>query len=278
MKKIIVPIDFSQHSDYALEAAAKLAKKYNAQILALHMLEISDSMLINSDQEQQAKVVFFMKLAEQKFEAFLNKDYLSNIDVVPIVKHFKVFSEVSQVAEEHNADLIVMGSHGTSGLSEIFVGSNTEKVVRNSEIPVLVIKSKPQSADFKTVVFASDFSAEAIQTYIDASKLFVTLGSEMHLLYVNVPGERFRSSSEMETTMTEFLIKADGNLNRMNAVNYVADTSVEKGVLNYSKKVNADLIIIPTHGRTGLSHFFEGSISEDIANHAKRPVMTFKIK
>lgn len=278
MKKIIVPIDFSAHSDYALEAASILAKRHNAQILALHMLEISDSLLINSDNEQNAKAVFFLKLAEQKFDSFLDKDYLKGLDVVPIVKHFKVFSEVSQVAEEHSADLIVMGSHGTSGFSEIFVGSNTEKVVRHSDVPVLIIKSRPGQLDYKTIIFASDFSEEAVKPYINASKMFLNFGAETHLLYVNVPGEGFKSTSEMETTMTNFLQKADGNLNRLNAVHYVSDTSVEKGILNFAKKINADLIAIPTHGRTGLSHFFQGSISEDVANHADLPVMTFKIK
>ncbi len=277
MKKIIVPIDFSKHSEFALEAASILAKKNNAQILALHMLEISDSMLINSDNEQQAKAVFFLKLAEQKFETFLDKDYLKDVNVLPIVKHFKVFSEVSQVAKEHSADLIVMGSHGTSGFSEIFVGSNTEKVVRHSEIPVLVIKNRPKSMDYKKVIFASDFSDEAVKPYINASNLLTSFGSDMYLLNVNVPGERFKSSSEMETTMTEFLQKSDGNLNRMNAVNYVSDVSVERGILSFAKKIDADLIVIPTHGRTGLAHFFEGSISEDLANHADLPVMTFKI-
>lgn len=277
MKKIIVPIDFSKHSEFALEAASILAKKNNAQILALHMLEISDSMLINSDNEQNAKAVFFLKLAEQKFEAFLDKEYLEGVEVLPIVKHFKVFSEVSNVAKEHHVDLIVMGSHGTSGFSEIFVGSNTEKVVRHSDIPVLVIKNKPKSMDYKNVVFASDFSDEAVKPYINASKLMTSLGAEMHLLYVNVPGERFKSTSEMENTMTEFLNKADGNLNRMNAVNYISEISVERGILSFANKTDADLIIIPTHGRKGLAHFFEGSISEDLANHADLPVMTFKI-
>ncbi|MGJ8593380.1 MAG: universal stress protein [Aquaticitalea sp.] len=277
MKTIIVPIDFSKHSEFALEAASILAKKNNSQILALHMLEISDATLINSDNEQQAKAVFFLKLAEQKFEEFLDKDFLKDINVLPIVKHFKVFSEVSQVAKEHNADLIIMGSHGTSGFNEIFVGSNTEKVVRHSEIPVLVIKNKPTSMEYKNVVFASDFSGEAVKPYIKASNLLTSFGSDIHLLNVNVPGERFKSSSEMEQTMTEFLQTADGNLNRMNAVNYVSDTSVEKGILSFAKKTNADLVVIPTHGRTGLAHFFEGSISEDLANHADFPVMTFKI-
>lgn len=278
MKKIIVPIDFSVHSNYALEAASMLAKRHNAQILALHMLEISDSMLINTDNEQNAKAVFFLKLAEQKFDSFLDKDYLKGVDVVPIVKHFKVFSEVSRVAEENNADLIVMGSHGTSGFTEIFVGSNTEKVVRHSDVPVLVIKNKQDKMDYKTVIFASDFSEEAVKPYINASKMFLNFGAEMQLLFVNVPGEGFKSSSEMEITMTNFLQKADGNLNRMNAVNYVADLSIEKGILNFAKKIKADLIAIPTHGRKGLAHFFEGSISEDVANHADLPVMTFKIK
>lgn len=277
MKKIIVPVDFSKYSEYALEAAAIIAKKSNTQILALHMLEVSDSFLNTSDNEQQAKMMFFLRLAEQKFEDFLKKDYLKDVSIVPIVKHFKVFSEVSKVAEEHSVDLIVMGSHGASGFSEIFVGSNTQKVIRHSDIPVLVIKRKPEGLGYKEVIFASDFSEEAVKPYINASQILTTFGSNIHLLNVNVPGERFRSSSEMEQTMTKFLNKADGNLNRLNAVNYVSDISVERGILSFSKKINADLIVIPTHGRKGLAQFFEGSISEDLANHSHIPVMTFKI-
>lgn len=278
MKKIIVPIDFSEYSDYALESASILAKKHNAEILALHMLEMSDVVYTSSNAEQHEKAVFFLKLAEKKFDKFLDKDYLKDVIVTPIVKHFKVFSEVNDVAKEHDVDLIVMGSHGASGFTEIFVGSNTEKVVRHSDIPVLVIKSKPVDMNYGTVVFASDFSREAMNPYVNASKMFETLGSEMHLLYVNVPGERFKTSSEMEDILTGFLQDADGNLNRMNQVHYVADTSVEKGILNYARKSKVDLIAIPTHGRTGLAHFFEGSISEDLANHATLPVMTFRIK
>ncbi len=277
MKKIIVPIDFSKHSEYALEAASILAKKNNSQIFALHMLEISDATLIDSDNEQHAKAVFFLKLAEQKFNTFLDKKYLKGIEVIPIVKHFKVFSEINAVAKENDADLIVMGSHGTSGFTEIFVGSNTEKVVRHSQIPVLVIKEQPKSMDYKTVVFASDFSKECIKPYVNASRLLASFDSDINLLYVNVPADSFKSSSQMEKTMTDFLTTADGNLNRMNAVNYVSDFTVEEGILTFAKKINADLIIIPTHGHKGIVHFFEGSISEDLANHANIPVMTFKI-
>ncbi len=278
MKKIIVPIDFSKHSEYAMETAAILAKKNNAEIIALHMLELSDTLLINADAEQHERAVFFIKLAEKRFEEFLNQPYLKDITITPIVKHFKVFDEISDVAVDHSVDLIVMGSHGSSGLTEIFVGSNTERVVRHSEIPVLVVKRKPENFHLNSVVFACDFTREAVIPYINASKMFHSLGTKLHLLYVNLPGDSFKSSHEMETIVQEFLMTANGNLDKLSSVHFSSDFTVEKGILNFAKKVNADAVAIPTHGRKGLAHFFEGSISEDLANHADLPVMTFKIK
>ncbi len=277
MKKIIVPLDFSKYSEYALRTAAKLAKKNDAEILALHMLELSDVLLTKSDNEQQQKAVFFLKMVEQKFETFLDKDYLKGLKVIPIVKHFKVFSEVNDVAEENDADLIIMGSHGTSGFKDFFVGSNTERVVRNADIPVLVVKNDIANVDFGTVVFATDFDKENIRPYLNATKMFDKLGTKLMLLYVNLPNENFKSTVEIEKRIADFLITADGNLDRINDVSYQADYSVEQGIINYSNKVGADLIAIPTHGRKGVSHFFAGSIGEDIANHSPLPVITFKI-
>jgi len=277
MKKIIVPIDFSEHSEYALKTAAKLAKKHDAELLTLHMLEMSDIMLTATEGEQYQKAVFFLKLAEQKFEEFLDKPYLKDVKVVPIVKHFKVFSEVNDVAKEHDADLIIMGSHGVSGFKEFFVGSNTERVVRNAEIPVLVVKHDMPDTDFDIVLFATDFEEENIDAYIKASHFFEKLGAELTLLYVNLPNERFKSSVEIENKIEEFLTAANGNLNKLNSVAYHADYTVEQGVLNYANKIGADIIAIPTHGRKGVTHFFAGSIGEDVANHSQLPVMTFKI-
>ncbi len=277
MKKIIVPVDFSEHSNYAMETAAIIAKKNNAEIIALHMLEMPDTLLTNSDTLQHEKIVFFVKLAEKRFQEFLDTPYLKDVEVTPIVKRFKVFDEISEVAVDHSVDLIVMGSHGASGLTEIFVGSNTERVVRNSEVPVLVVKNKPNNFNLDNVVFASDFSRKSVVSYINASKLLHNLGAKLKLLYVNLPGESFKSSSQMEETVQEFLMTADGNLNMFGEVNYICDYSVESGVLNFAKKINADAVAVATHGRKGLAHFFEGSISEDIANHADLPVITFRI-
>jgi len=277
MKKIIVPIDFSEYSEYALETAAVLAHKFNAEILVVHMLELSSAVLTSAVDKQEVEAVFYMKLAEKKFNNFLNKDYLNDIKVTPIIKHFKVFSELNEVVKEHHADLIVMGSHGASGIKEVLVGSNTEKVVRHSKIPVLVVKHNPILTDFEKVVFACDFSENAVKPYINATKMFEKLHVNMHLLYVNLPDIGFKSSAEMEKSVAEFLKMADGNLSNVNNVHYINDYSIEQGILNFSNIIGADLVAIATHGRTGLAHFFEGSISENIANHSTLPVMTFKI-
>ena len=72
MKKIIVPIDFSEHSEFALETASVFARKYNAEILALHMLELSNAVFSSAESEMEVETVFYLKLAEQKFQKFLD--------------------------------------------------------------------------------------------------------------------------------------------------------------------------------------------------------------
>ncbi|KGL58586.1 universal stress protein [Polaribacter sp. Hel1_85] len=277
MNKIIVPIDFSKHSEYALKTAALLAHKHNATVYALHMLDIQEVSLTESEINQQEKAMFFLKLAEQKFKDFLVKDYLEGIKIVPVIKHFKVFSEVNAIAEEVNADLIIMGSHGVSGLKEFFVGSNTEKVVRYSSLPVLVIKNEMVNVDFEDIVLATDFSDESIPAFKKMINSLDFLNAQKHILYVNLPNEDFKTTSEMETMANNFLMKAEGDSHRLINVNYVCDRSIEKGILNFSNAVGADLISVITHGRKGLSHIFAGSIAEDLTNHSTLPIMTLKM-
>lgn len=279
METIIVPIDFSEYSEYALQAAAILAKEYEAHILAVHMLELATVHAYGkeSENDRMAKAFFYTKRAESEFETFLDKAYLNGIPVTPIIRHYKVFSELGQVAIDKQADLIVMGSKGSSGLSEFFLGSNTEKVVRHSEVPVMVIKNSPKDWKIKKVVFASDFSEQSVASFLKTVEILSPLNVELQLLHVNLPNESFMSTDEMQQKVENFLQKAEGNLNRLPDVYYISDRSAEDGIMKYASKVNADLIAIPTHGRTGLSRFFQGSISENLVNHGDIPLLTFKM-
>lgn len=277
MKKIIVPVDFSKHSEYALKAAAQLALKNDAEILALHMLEIHETSINESVSYQHEKTLFLLKLAEKKFQDFLQKDELLGVKVTPIIKHFKVFSEVNEVAKAENADLIIMGSHGATGLKELFVGSNTEKVIRFAEIPVLVVKQELNDLNFDDIVFATDLSKASVNSYLQAKALVEDFNGQIHVVYINTPYETFKTSSEMEQMAVDFLTTAEGNADNLNTIIFHSDRTVEKGILNFANGIGADLIAVSTHGRKGLSHLFKGSLSEDIANHASLPILTFKI-
>jgi len=278
MKTILVPIDFSDYSEYALEVAAKIAKRHDSSIVALHMMGLSQAVLTKDDSQEVFEAMYYMKLADKRFQDFLDRDYLEGIEVQTTVQNYKLFHEIDSVAQEFNADLIVMGSHGSSGLREVFVGSNTEKVVRNSEIPVLVIKNRMGDEPMNKVVFANDFDKNNVTSFLKARNLFNALDVEMQMVYINTPGDGFRSTQEMEEKVVDFFIEANVNGEySVNDVKYYSAYSIEEGIFAYSNKVDADLIAIPTHGRKGLAHFFSGSISEDLVNHSDLPVITFKM-
>ena len=166
-----------------------------------------------------------------------------------------------------------MGSHGASGIKEMFVGSNAEKVVRTSIVPVLVIKNEHEKFQVSDFVFASDFKNDNKETYKQAVKFAKAFDSKIHLLMVNT-ANNFMTSYDANTRINDFI---SGQMFDNYTITVHNDTSVEQGILNFSKDLDADLIGISTHGRQGIAHFFNSSISEDLVNHAKRPVITFKI-
>ena len=161
MKKILVPTDFSIQADYSLHVAAQLAKKHNCEIYLLHMLElpINEVDALNSRSELP-EALFYLKLAKKRFENLTDKPFLKKVKINEIVKFHQAFDGIMDTCKNLQIDLIVMGSHGVSGFREMFIGSNTEKVVRMSDIPVLVIKNYHKTFRVKNFVYASDFSDE----------------------------------------------------------------------------------------------------------------------
>jgi nucleotide-binding universal stress UspA family protein len=160
-----------------------------------------------------------------------------------------------------------------SGFKEMFIGSNTEKVVRTSKIPVLVIKNEHSHFEISDFVFATDFSEECRGPFSVALKFAKDVGAKMHLLYVNTPSG-FKTTSEANKMMQRFVKGMELENYTLNIYN---DSSVEKGILGFARDHNAQLVGMSTHGRKGIAHFFNGSISEDLVNHANMPVITFKI-
>ncbi|QDO92963.1 universal stress protein [Formosa sediminum] len=275
MKRIMVPTDFSDEAEYATKVAAKFAKKFDCEIHLLHMIDLPVAELdkMHPTYSEIPEALYFMKLAAKKFNELLEKNFLQDITVHHSIKTNSTFQGINETARELDIDLIVMGSHGATGFKEIFIGSNTEKVVRTSEVPVLVIKSSINEFKADDMVFASDFNIENKHTYTEAIKFAEKFNSKIHLLLVNTPNT-FSTSKESLDRIEKFI---EGSDYKNYTINIQNDDTIEKGILNFAEKISADIIGISTNGRQGIAHFFNGSISEDIVNHAVRPVITFKI-
>jgi len=278
MKRILIPIDFSEYSEYALEVAAKIAKKFKANLTVVHMLGLSEAVFAKDETQEFMEAQYYMKLAKKRFDKFLDKPYLKEIEIFQTVQNYKNFNEINNIVREQAIDLVVMGSHGASGFSSLFVGSNTEKVVRTCDVPVLIIKKRRPNFELNEAVFACDFKVENVRAYNKAIQIFRMFDAKVHLVYVNLPSPNFKSTSEAKEEIELFLSVAHhGDTSRKEKVVLLNDYSIEEGIYNYAQSVKADTIAIPTHGRQGLAHFFRGSIGEDIANHANLPVITFKL-
>ena len=122
---------------------------------------------------------------------------------------------------------------------------------------------------------ATDFLEGSISAVRNALELLNTISENVILLHVNLPNLSFLSSDEIDRRVSEFLKLADLEDRNVN-VDFIAEHNVEDGVRSYARRINADALGMITHGRKGLSHFFGGSISEDLVNHAKLPVITFR--
>lgn len=275
MKKILVPTDFSTQAYNALKVAACIAKKSeDSEILLLHILDLPQQ---GTDSIQKGtpapEVMFFKNAAEQKLQELALSPIFAGIKVSTSLILDRTAYGVTKTAETNDVDLIVMGSHGASGVKEYFVGSNTQKVVRTSDVPVLVIKGDGEDFKVHDLVFASDFTDNMKESFKKILRLHTMFGTKLHLLMVNTPNN-FKPTYVAEEILDEFLKDITETEYDLSIYN---DLTVEKGVLNFAKKVDSDLITIATHGRTGLAHFFNGSISEDLVNHSPISVLTLKI-
>ncbi|HWR94013.1 MAG TPA: universal stress protein [Flavobacterium sp.] len=274
MKRILVPTDFSEHAEHALRVAAQIARENNSEIVLLHMLELPHQAgdAIGSG-HNIPEIMFFKNAAISNLDELMDADFLQDINVSEVIQFDKAFEGVLKVTKKNDIDFIVMGSHGASGFQEMFIGSNTEKVVRLSEVPVLVIKNKTEDFKSSNFVFASDFSSEIKKPFQKVIEIAKSFNSHLNLVMINTPNS-FRPTHLAEKIMSDFIREYNYPNHSLHIYN---DVNIEKGILNFSNSVNAELIGMCTHGRTGLAHFFNGSISEDIVNHSPKSIITFKI-
>ncbi|HYI79100.1 MAG TPA: universal stress protein [Chryseolinea sp.] len=279
MKKILVPTDFSKPATIAVEVAADIAKKANAELTLLHVVEEAVGNSLNVEGQVVAdgrweERLFTMKLIEKGKKQLTKLAEDARFDGIRVKQELRIGSPyhgMNAIITEKKVDLVVMGTAGRSDLQQMIIGSNTEKVVRMSHCPVLTMHSKPASKDFKNIVYATsmDKDEEIFSRIVRTTqKLY---DATIHLVRINTPGN-FQRDVIVKKYMQDFAKKLQLKNFTMNVFN---DVSEEEGIVYFADSIDADLIAMATHGRTGFAHVLAGSIAEDVVSHSKRPVLTF---
>ncbi len=275
MYKILVPIDFSEKSEHAVKMAAKIGKNIEAEIYLLHLVELPSGIVdmgAGSNFSIPESMMYLRKVKEKIL--YLKATYFNDDQIVKYsIKFQNPFEGIRDFVKKINANLIVMGSKGVSDFEEMIIGSNTEKVVRTSTIPVIVVKADSKKFKFKKLVFASNYDDENKVAFVDFLNFAKQFKTEIHLLKINTASS-FENSFITKEKIKNFIKDFDMPKNKIHIHN---DESVVKGITNFAKEIEADLIALTTHGRSGLSSLFNSSIAKSVSKSVLRPVITFKI-
>lgn len=281
MKKILVPTDFSKTSITAYETAFEIAKKAGATIYLLHVVEEAtpDSYRITGDyvKDDWEDRLFTFKLLEKakaQLEKLVKDPRFDAVKVVGELRLGNPFHGMNAIIAEQKVDLVVMGTRGQTNLEAMVIGTNTERIVRHSKCPILTVHKKPASSDFKNIVYATAMSKDEEVFSRIVKRTQQLYDSTIHLVRINTPGDFQR-----DKVVKEYMNKFAKSLQLKNfTVNVYNDLSEEQGILYFADSIDADLIAMATHGRTGFAHVLAGSIAEDVVSKAKRPVLTFVVK
>jgi nucleotide-binding universal stress UspA family protein len=295
-KNILVPLDGSSLAEVILPAARSLGGHLGARVTLLHVVEPSAPATIHGDRHLGAATEaqdYLKRIARQFGEVGVNADW--HVDVV---ERGDVAKTIFAHCGELNADIVMLTSHGASGLRGIVFGSIAQQVLQSGKVPVFM--QRPESArpefDLKRILVPLDSSALYEPALELASELATRYGASLHIVVV-VPTMTTLSPERAATgVLLPSSTKAILDLAQDGAVEYLQKkllaykargvsitAEVERGdtapkILEVAGRNPTDLLVMATHGRAGLDAFWQGSVTPKVLSRAKAPVLMLRVE
>jgi nucleotide-binding universal stress UspA family protein len=277
MKKILIPVDFSDLARHAFELGKQLQSELQAELhfvhivtLPSHVLLTPDGELFDDDEMDITQLQLEHEQAERKLMAWID-NVQSN--VVNKVLYGHVNETLLHYAQKIKADMVLMGTHGAFGMRELLNGSHAEYLAMHADMPILSLKGEAGKR-IEKMVLAADFTAILPTNISLLLALRSALQAQLYLLQIQKPGKRKREV-EIQERMSAFA-EANGLEDVAYAIFPAED--LEEGIVRFAANNNIDLIAIGSMQRTGLNKLINGCISADLVNHVQKPIFTFKLK
>lgn len=267
MKTILVPTDFSVFAGYALDAALQFARRFDAHLHLVHIAQPTGQpeQTEGNGGTKTAAAVSVADRLQQLMLPYTDINGTSRVLNGPLPKVLATY------VDQHGIDLIIMGSHGTSGKHEFFVGSNTQKVVRSVHCPVLILKEPLKSIQFDKVVYASGFYPEDRPAFLAFKDLVKHCLPEFHLVTIHT-SSLFDPPYVLSMDILEDFRALCAPFK--SEVHIYRDFTVDQGIRSFSEDLDADLIGISNHDRHPIKRMLVGSNVEALVNHSRLPVLS----
>lgn len=270
MKKILVPTDFSVCADNAVQVALEIAGKFQAEIIFQH---VHDDLSGSAHTLQGTARQHDLGHIKAMLDALVHKAERTGLAARQLLVLSKGTDKIENYIEPLNIDLVVMGSHGATGIRERILGSQTQRVVRQSTAPVLVIKHKPERKEFKNILFATTFHENPEKAIEPVIKLAAVYSGKVHLLYVGLEKDS-QTKAEVEAKMHQLEQRfPQASFTR----NFITTNDPEWGIQYVAKDIVPDAIALTTQLRVG-KFLFTHSLAEDLVNHENLPVLVINPK
>jgi nucleotide-binding universal stress UspA family protein len=288
LSRIMVGYDLAEGGETALKSAVVLADRYRAAIRLVHVIEPLDSyQRISHPLTSPYTPEEIAQKTGVKLQALVASPELARLQVEYEVRKGKPFVELIIASKAWLADLIVVG--GASRTEEPFLGSTNERILRKALVPVMVAK-KPLSVEAKTFLVPTDFSSCARKAAEEALMLAKSFSGRVVFLHVLDLNPSYTiayahelgvsvpilppSPEEIEPEWEAFL--SDLPLEKIDWEKCTEEGQAATAIVHQAEQMQADVIVIGTHGRSGLPHMLLGSVAEKVSRMASCPVLTIR--
>ncbi|MEG3657746.1 universal stress protein [Arenibacter palladensis] len=276
MKNILVPTDFSENCTKAANLGIEMAKLYDAEIHFFHLIHtpVDWVKLDKLKEKRYPETLSQIGVAKAALRELEKKAEKEGLKCQTFLEYQTGTTNILKHSGHFHHDFIITGSSGTKGTVRELLGSNVEKIIRKSDVPVIVVKGDDVAFPFKNIVFVSDFMEDVSGAFEHVISIAKKCNAHIRLLRINTQTDTNSIEAGLDP-IKRFLEKFPDLKNYSMYVNN--ETSVETGINTFVKHEPTDLIAMSTHGSTGFLSLFSKSIAEGMANHSALPVMTIKI-
>ncbi len=278
-QNILIPIDFSENSLIALEHGVFLAKHLKIDVTLLYIHEaqnISSTIRKLMFAHPSDEVILDKSVTDKLNELAAEVQSKTSVIVKTHTAKGSIATQIIKAAADLDCNLIVMGTHGASGIENFMGGSNTFNVVASANCPVISVLSHSGSKGIKDIVLPLDNSKETRQKVDEAIVFARFFGSTIHVVGVTVsedPKDHYYVNKVCE--QVEKYIKED---NVPCTHNFFHGENITNLTLDYAKKIDADLIVIMTEQEINPTGFFMGPYAQQMINQSAIPVLSIRPK